>query len=258
MAYLFQDSTPISDSPYISGSIWFRVPSANDTDNLSPNLITISSLSDICPLFYGFTTGVGTGGGGEVHSEDNRSASFATTHDLLCNVWHHVAFGADFNHRGVYVDDSAQSINEPMIFNTVFDGVARAVTGNINFSGNGTEGPISIPFIGKSIGIPDLPSTYVDGTLDVPRFGPQMEFGDYQMWMGTYIDWTDGANFANVVKISEGKGTPVDPAVAAAAFGHQTLLFKGNHTNFQSNLGTAGSFSQIGTSVDFTPTPSYG
>jgi hypothetical protein len=92
---------------------------------------------------------------------------------------------------------------------------------------------------------------------DAPYQVP-LDFGDCQMWFGKFIDWSSSTNFSKIVSVAAGKGVPVDPAIAAAAFGQQTILFKGDHTHFPTNLGTGGTFSLVGTNIDFTPTPSYG
>jgi len=59
-----------------------------------------------------------------------------------------------------------------------------------------------------------------------------------QVWVGTIIDPTIPENYAKFVN----GGSPVDPVIAATAFGQQTLLFDGDAspTGFQKNQGTAG------------------
>jgi hypothetical protein len=138
-----------------------------------------------------------------------------------------------------------------------------------------TPDPPNVPAIGdrnsflvtgKDIGIP---RTNDDGEINggwdvgptlVPYTpcGAPTEFGDVQVWFGTFIDPANSSNFSKFVNISGGIGTPVDPAIAADAFGTPTLRFKGNHTQFTQNTGTGGDFALVGTGVDFTPSPSYG
>jgi hypothetical protein len=88
---------------------------------------------------------------------------------------------------------------------------------------------------------------------------PIVRYGDFQLWVGQYIDWTNPTNFSKVVNISGGHGTPVDPRTSAAAFGPQSVLFKGKSSDasFYTNAGTAGAFTKTGTITDFTPTPTY-
>jgi hypothetical protein len=50
-------------------------------------------------------------------------------------------------------------------------------------------------------------------------------------------------------------GHPVPTTTAAAAFGPQTLLFKGNKDTFHNNLGTGGAFVKTGTQNNFSPGP---
>jgi hypothetical protein len=88
---------------------------------------------------------------------------------------------------------------------------------------------------------------------------PKIEYADFQLWVGQYVDWAQPSNFSNVVTIKSGKGYPASTDAAAAAFGRQTVLFKGKASDgsFFFNRGTSGAFSKIGTATDFTPTPSY-
>lgn len=85
----------------------------------------------------------------------------------------------------------------------------------------------------------------------------KVDFGDVQVWVGQYIDPQVASNFSKFVSVSGGVGRPVNPATAAAAFGTQTYLFKGNSTQFYSNGGTGGAFGKVGTVNDFTPAPTY-
>lgn len=86
---------------------------------------------------------------------------------------------------------------------------------------------------------------------------PKLDYGDVQVWFGTYIDPTIAANYAKVVTISGGIGTPANPTIAAAAFGTQSLLFKGGASTFYTNAGNGGAFTKTGVISDFTPGPSY-
>jgi len=59
----------------------------------------------------------------------------------------------------------------------------------------------------------------------------------------------------NLAKFITPDGKPVNPTVAAAAFGTPTYLFKGNAAGFTNNQGTGGAFTKISTVSDFTPGP---
>lgn len=63
---------------------------------------------------------------------------------------------------------------------------------------------------------------------------------DMQFWAGQFVDLTNAANLAKLIS----GGKPVDPAVAAAAFGTQTLLHSGDATNFN-NQGSGGLFQLV-------------
>jgi hypothetical protein len=119
--------------------------------------------------------------------------------------------------------------------------------------------PISI--VGSPIGIPNQASNATRSQIGYPptTSGTKaVDYGDTQVWFGTYIDPSVPANFAKFVNIVGGKGLPVDPAIAELAFGRPTFRFIGDHTKFPTNTGTGGAFSLVGTDIDFTPTPSYG
>lgn len=79
-----------------------------------------------------------------------------------------------------------------------------------------------------------------------------------QAWFGRYIDISQPGNYSKFVSISGGKGRPVNPSIAAAAFGIPSLLFYGSSKSFFQNRGSAGAFTKIGTINDFTPGPSFG
>jgi hypothetical protein len=98
-------------------------------------------------------------------------------------------------------------------------------------------------------------------TINGSQFGGNdfpIRYGDFQMWLGQSIDPRDATAFSKFVTIAGGVGTPVDPTIAAAAFGTPQFRFSGNHTKFVTNTGTGGSFSLVGSDSDFTPVPSYG
>jgi len=78
-----------------------------------------------------------------------------------------------------------------------------------------------------------------------------MDMADFQIWDGTYIAPTP-ENLAKFIS----NGQPVDPAVAAAAFGQQTILFSGDTTTFGTNQGTGGAFTLTGTLTNASTSPS--
>ncbi len=80
-----------------------------------------------------------------------------------------------------------------------------------------------------------------DNSTDGP---PGNDAADMQWWIGQFIDWSVPSNLAKVI---DSNGKPVDPAIAAAAFGQQTVLFTGDASTFGTNQGTAGAFALTGT-----------
>jgi hypothetical protein len=77
---------------------------------------------------------------------------------------------------------------------------------------------------------------------------------DLQLWCGVTADLTD----VNVRrKFIDANGKPVDPAIAAAAFGPQTVLLSGDHNTFAINQGSGPTTGVItGTITDAGTSPS--
>lgn len=90
--------------------------------------------------------------------------------------------------------------------------------------------------------------------LDAPsEFPAQNAFdcADVQIWTSTYIS----PSAENIAKFISG-GKPVNPALAATAFGQQTILFSGDNTTFGTNQGTGGAFTQTGSLSNASTSPS--
>jgi hypothetical protein len=80
------------------------------------------------------------------------------------------------------------------------------------------------------------------------------DVADVQIWLGTFIDPSVNGNILKFVDVD---GKPVDPAVAAAAFGQQTFLFSGDSTAFATNQGSGGACALTGTALtDASTSPS--
>jgi hypothetical protein len=244
MGYLLQSSSGLSDTYFASGSIWFRsVGGAANTPLLQ--ILTPGLFSDNGGIDFGCNSGSGfqMNFAGDTYSSGNYASINSPNFAIAGDAWHHVSFAVDANHDVSYTA------------NLVFDGSSKSMTTTAAPSPPDRR---QIKLNGLDVGLPGLP---VSPSYDAGGLGGgslPICFGDYQFWVGQYIDWTNATNYAKIVNVSAGKGTPVDPAIAAAAFGQQTLLFKGNHTAFTNNLGTGGAFTLTGTDADFTPTPSYG
>lgn len=130
-----------------------------------------------------------------------------------------------------------------------------------------SPGTFDIPFLTDAqtadyeIAIPTI-RAFLSGTNTLPvnptPFSqPQLVMAEFQMWLGTFIDPTISSNFSKFVTISNGRGTPVNPAVAAAAFGQQTFLFKGKPSQGgTTNHGDGGTFATFGTTNDYAA-PSF-
>ena len=82
-----------------------------------------------------------------------------------------------------------------------------------------------------------------------------MQFADFQMWVGKFIDPTVAGNLDKFVTVKNGIGRPVNPAVAEAAFGKPTYRFSGDKAAFVNNTGSGRDFTLTGTVNNFTPAP---
>lgn len=74
-----------------------------------------------------------------------------------------------------------------------------------------------------------------------------LDMADVQIWVDKFIDPTVLTNFEKLVDVVDGRGSPVNPDIAADYFGLQTYLFKGVREDFLVNNGTGGAFSYSGT-----------
>lgn len=87
---------------------------------------------------------------------------------------------------------------------------------------------------------------------DIPGH-PKARYAETQIWFGTFIDPA-----VHISKFIDARGKPVDPAIPRAAFGAPDILFSRNKRAgklFETNQGTAGSFTKIGTLTDFANGP---
>jgi hypothetical protein len=77
----------------------------------------------------------------------------------------------------------------------------------------------------------------------------QFDLADLQLWAGVSTDLA-----VTIIKLISG-GHPVNPAIAAAAFGPQTVLFSGDRTTFPLNQGTGGIATLVGPLTDASTNP---
>lgn len=111
---------------------------------------------------------------------------------------------------------------------------------------SGTIPAFNFDINGAEIGIP----SFSGGNTQI------VQMADVQVWVGKFIDPTNGANFSQFVSISGGRGYPASPDEAARTFGQQTYLFSGGTPDFYTNGGNGGSFTVVGT-INTINGPSY-
>ena len=123
---------------------------------------------------------------------------------------------------------------------TVFTRGPWQWTGSSGGLSNGKIPAFNFDLTGTEIGIPSQrTSPFKNAQL--------LDMADVQIWVGTYIDPTNATNFSKLVSVVDGRGSPVNPDIAADYFGLQTYLFKGQRDDFLVNNGTGGAFSYNGT-----------
>lgn len=95
-----------------------------------------------------------------------------------------------------------------------------------------------------------------DTTEDYPTLAP-MDLSVYQLFVGTKIVQSDNTILsADVANFLTSNNKPVDPAVAALAYGTQSVLYAGDSVGFATNQGNGGSSSLTGALTNATTSPS--
>jgi hypothetical protein len=243
MGYIEQSGSGISDSSLVSASLWIRPPSGVSLAISVFDMVPSGSFQDFIIEYDGGTNEIIYGSSATSLAP---CAQWATNSGVITSgAWYHIALSCDVGHANA----------DPKIGCCVINAVNRMASSapSVDDPSQAAGSARSYQFLwnGSTIGIPDIGANMGFGTH------PAIQYGDFQLWVGQYIDWTNSTNFAKVVSISGGVGTPVNPATAATAFGTQTLLFKGNATQFVTNAGNGGAFTKTGTASDYTPAPSY-
>jgi hypothetical protein len=146
--------------------------------------------------------------GGQVSNLSFGTFGFASAGGILqTGRWNHAAYSTDSNHPDG--EKLAQVyLNGVDVFDHFDDGAPAfltQITGGIYFG------------LGAGAGQVDL------------------SLADYQRWIRD--DFVDLSVAGNLAKLISG-GKPVDPVIAAVAFGEQSDLFSGDATGFLSNQGT--------------------
>lgn len=259
MGSIVQRSSTITDSGLLTASFWCIPPGYPDANGAS-NFMWLFSAETAD--YFGFniryqalSTGTNTLQviGGVSDLATGYAVEWRVRPDSIqFGSWNHFFIAADATPGGssdkayVYIDAVRQPLGTSGIPSDTYSTSTTAPYNNNFFD---YSQPIEFGFSGADLGIPNPPENLT--------FAPKVQYADFQMWIGTFIDPTDPTNFAKFVSVSDGVGTPVDPAIAASAFGEQTLLHMGGADAFFINRGTGGTFTKSGTIGDFTPTPSY-
>lgn len=150
----------------------------------------------------------------------------------MANVWHHFIASWDTNYpRG------------QKIFSIYVDGV-NVETPTTSRTDTSDAAPVQWSYYN------DAESTVFVIPADVGT-AQALDMADFQLWDGVFVDFSVPANLAKFIS----GGKPVNPSIAAAGFGQQTLLFSGDRKTFPVNQGTGGAFTVTGNLTDATIHP---
>lgn len=224
---LTQEPITVTDSALFTYSGWLRSPGPLTGEGVTFLFTTDENTNAGTNWAIGYNFNRDVGGFASLDNLNNGFLFYDTGDvDLITPlIWHHVFWAEDTNH------DAGLKIKFLYV-----DGINA-----LDPSQTTDTSPAFItPWNGLDFYMPDnrSPSRL---TLD---------FADVQMWVGQMIDPT-----TNISKFISG-GKPVNPSVAATAFGTQTFLFSGDHTTFPTNQGTGGAFTLTGTLTDASTSPS--
>lgn len=264
---LYETNSPVVDSPFVTASFWFIPPPLDGlgtTNSLgfqgNVSLFHANMPADP-PGAFSIKYFAGPNGCSIIrvitasdidftHSSSWKFGGFSGSVPFFTftpGAWHHVFTAVDTSgvpNRG-YCYVNAQRLRSDVfgsgfIFSTEMErGPGTAYS--IKFLSDGTQIDLGIPQV------PDL----LTGTVIVPYSQPKMVMAEFQLFVGKFIDPTIPQNFSQFVKIKNGRGFPVNPKKAAAAFGKQTILFSGLPSKGGLvNQGTGGPFTLFNTALD--------
>ncbi len=245
-------------SPYVDNSVY--------EFGIFPRFFKADTLaSSASSTFSNYIAGTEVSGANDCFglvAEAKFGSGYPIASPIPAGVWNHVFFSFDTSQDDTYIEPGVSrtlTLNKKIniwvngvdafhgaspenrfLVMTPDDGLAPGDTATApSFSTETSSAEISIPTLSEFITSPNI-----GPTMDYPA----MDRAETQLWFGTYIDSSQISKF-----VSGGK--PVPTSTAAAAFGTQTLLFKGNKSVFGTNLGTGGVFTKSGTINDFSPGP---
>lgn len=292
MGYLYNASASIvSESNKLSLSTWLRIPSIGiDTTKLIGfgewGHNTDASRERANRFYINYVTSAGGQGndlwypGGfcwgmeRERSPGNPSDAFlledsfgfstipytvSSVGGMQTDRWYHYAVAFNLGEDLTHFNPSG-GFNIPQVLNGVQINVTGGNAGVTQDGVTGASRPVVITGTGLRMKGNDVSVPWLNATTGTggELWHNKIDLAYFQLWYGTYIDWTNATNFSKVVTINGSTGTPASTSGAAAAFGQQTILFSGKASNsaFFVNRGTSGSFTKVGTASD-TPGPSY-
>jgi hypothetical protein len=199
--------------------------------------------------------------------------TYYVTHGLSCvqdivfsnNTWYHIGYSyrtsEDATGRFFVFPagshDLSNGILQPFDCNTMVNNVSRPLNVDNDLSGPNAQVLGIFDYVATKTWMNGTPMRIGGPTSlfyapPAPDFSTRFQLQNFQAWMGRYIDWSNPANYAAVVSLSGGHGTPAPLSAASARFGRPTLAFAGKPGVFEINQGTAGAFTRAGTlnSVD--------
>ncbi len=222
--------TGVSASARGTVSLWVRAHNWQDANRdfwfLDNNIFNTTFYNGTLDgVTAGMIVNTGPAVGGGSYWQTDQSA-------MAIDTWYHVLFSVDTNHA-----DGSKWF--ALYINGVLQNVIDSADGHPAYSIDwDNSGGFSVCASDQ-----DDPSTIAD-------------FCDVQIFPGLRIvkvdNTIDPTNIANFIS----GGKPVDPAVAAAAYGAPAILFSGDATTFPTNQGTGGSFTLTGSLTNASSSPS--
>lgn len=222
--------TGVSDSPFGTIAFWAQAADwvAAATDFFLAdlgNIATVVFLNGFNPagMNFGFTNTAGTSVF-NIHQ---------TVQNLIDNQWYHFLISTDCNHGA---GAKLAALYTTGLQTPVTVGSDNAAAFNIDWSTPNGFGVCATNL--------DTPTTIAD-------------FADFQIFPGLNLVQPDSTiNLSDIRNFVSAAGKPVNPSIAATAYGQQAVLFSGDKDGFPINQGTGGSFTLTGTLTNASTSPS--
>ncbi len=225
---LVQNPSTTPASNLLTISVWLKIATADLGQG--PDWFGTSNLKVNLGSYYNGPTDVGAA---FIPSFAGHFLRVSNDGTFTGDEWHHYFASWDLTH--------VPGSNVGYLF---FDGIDVANPALAQDAWDGTSQ--TIVWDGSDATIGGVPMLNASGGE------PAIEYADAQIWLNQMVDPSVPANLAKFIS----GGKPVDPTIAATAFGEQLFLFSGDASTFATNQGTGGAFTLTGTITNASTSPS--